>query len=520
MPSDAAASPPPPTKHLESYSGPITEYYEIGALLGTGAFSKVFRGRPLTMPTSSVALKIVDFNAFKQGATRERQKSLLEAEIQLLDTLQGSLPGHKNLAKVMAVVREGGRVCIVMEELKGKELFDRIIERNKFTELDAAQLFRTLMCALKDLHKAGVVHRDLKPENLIYADSAANSDIKITDFGLGLHLGSPDPHGDSVVGTAGYVAPEILLRRSYGPSNDVWSMGVILYILLCGYPPFHHTNNAILFELIKKGKFVFHENEWQGVSQEAKSLISHMLTVDANTRYTIDQVLDDPWLMGLAQQTNNAELTGAVSRLRTFNAKRKLRAAAMAVMVGARFSVKRRLVDIVESSPAAVFNLDQLCKLRDAFKKHANEEGKIDRTHFSTLLGELGFDGVPIDQLFRLFDATGAGQISYRAFLTHMSTLKEGSSDAAIRFCFDAYDVNGDGSLSREEVGDVLRTLLAGRVGESNDEGEDEVERKIEDIYHRLDQDGNGTIDYEEFKQGVMLDPVLIQAFLTPIKEL
>jgi len=332
---------PTQVEHLQSFHGPITDHFEIGNVLGTGAFSKVFRGKPIASPDTTVALKIVDFNGFREGPTRDRQRLLLEAEIALLDSIEGHLPNHPNLAKVTGVVREGSRVCIVMEELKGKELFDRIVERNKFTEADAAQLMRTVMMTLKDLHKSGVLHRDLKPENLIYADSSPQSNIKVTDFGLGLRLGMDDPHGNSVVGTAGYVAPEILTKRQYGPSNDVWSMGVILYILLCGY----------------RGRFQFHEKEWLGVTDAAKALILNMLKVNVEERYTVDQVLEDPWI---AANTSTAELTGAVSRLRTFNAKRKLRAAAMAVMIGARFSVKRRLVDIVEASPAAVFNIEQL----------------------------------------------------------------------------------------------------------------------------------------------------------------
>jgi len=444
--------------------------------------------------------------AFKEGPSRERQKELLEAEIALLDDIEGSLPSHRSLAKVYGVVREGSRVCIVMEELKGKELFDRIIERNRFTEADAATLMRTVMACVRDLHRVGIVHRDLKPENLIYQDSTPASEIKVTDFGLGLRVGKPDPHGHSVVGTAGYVAPEILLKRDYGPSCDVWSMGVILYILLCGYPPFHATNNAALFEQIKRGRFAFHTNEWAGVTEAAKSLISRMLTVDVSQRATVDQVLHDPWI---AANTTTTELTGAMSRLRTFNAKRKLRAAAMAVMIGARFSVKRRLVDIVEASPASVFTIEQLCKLRDAFKKHANEDGKIDREHFSRLLGELGFEALPLEQLFRLFDVAGVGQISYRAFLTQMSTLRDDQSDNAIRFCFDVYDRNGDGSLSKDEVGDVLRTMLAGREAVEDEA----VEVKIEEIFVRLDADGNGSIDFDEFKTGVLSDPILVQAF-------
>jgi Ca2+-binding EF-hand superfamily protein len=127
---------------------------------------------------------------------------------------------------------------------------------------------------------------------------------------------------------------------------------------------------------------------------------------------------------------------------------------------------------------------------------------------------------LPIDQLFRLFDVAGVGMISSRAVLTQMSMLKDDSDDHAIRFVFDVYDRNGDGSLSKEEIGSVLRTLLAGREHVELDHEDDAVERKIEEIFERLDRDGNGSVDFDEFKQGILLDPVLVEAFVSPMKRL
>lgn len=153
--------------------------------------------------------------------------------------------------------------------------------------------------AIQYLHDHDVVHRDLKPENLLFRDRSPTSDILVTDFGLAKLL------DDQIVlktacGTPNYVAPEILMQRGYGKQVDIWSLGVILFILLCGYPPFYNESDAVLFELIMKGCFKFDERYWSEVSKEAKHLISNMLVVDPVKRYDTYQILAHPWITGKA----------------------------------------------------------------------------------------------------------------------------------------------------------------------------------------------------------------------------
>jgi calcium-dependent protein kinase len=503
--------------------GPINKFYELKEKVGRGAFSVVYRAVEIAPPKRIVAVKILDFNLFQSEPERHRQQRILEGEIEILDLIEQKLGSHPNLARVFGIVRdrESLRVGIAMELLSGGELFDRIVKRTKYSEKDAAQLMRSIMIGLKGLHGIGLVHCDLKPENLIFSDPSETAQVKITDFGLSKILGKEDMHAGALVGTAQYVSPESLNKREYTQASDVWSMGVVLYILLCGYPPFYGNNNTETFQAIKRGKFEFHTKYWGHVSAEAKALVLRMLQMDPAERCTVQQVLDDPWMKG---QLEHSEFPLEVlDNLRKFNAKRKLKAAAMAVMIGSRFGLKKRLVEIVEKSPITNFNLEQLAKMKESFKKYATADNRVTRDGFAKALGELGFaaNALPTDTLFRLFDSSGEGSISYRAFLTHMSTLKD-NSDESIKFCFDIYDENGDGCLTKEELSSVLRNLLSSDPKYSGDDTskEDAITQQIEDIFARLDSDGNGTIDFQEFKNGITKDKILIQHFVQPIQDL
>ena len=514
------------------FEGPISRYYELNEKVGRGAFSIVYRAKELLAPKRIVALKIVDFNVFTSEMERARQQRILEGEIEILQAIETKLGGHRNLARVFGIVRDMDslRVGIAMEFLSGGELFDRIVKKSKYTEYDAAILIHSVMLGLKALHQLGIVHCDLKPENLIFASESEVADVKITDFGLSKMMGKEDRHAGALVGTAQYVAPECLIRREYSSSCDVWSMGVVLYILLCGYPPFYGKNNTETFSAIRRAKFEFHIKYWRTISESARKLITNMLNPDPLLRYTVKQVLEDPWIQNYVHSAANEDLMEETTlapeyldNLRKFNARRKFRAAAMAVMIGARFGLKRRLVDLVENSPVNNFNLDQLTRLRDSFKKYSLQDGRIDKKGFGKALSELGFSGIPVEQLFRLFDTGGEGSISYRAFLTHLSTLKN-NDEESIRFCFDIYDKNGDGCLSKEEVSSVLRNLFSADpqymyLGDET-EREETIKNQIEDIFARLDSDGNGTIDYEEFKAGITNEVILIQNFIKPIQDL
>ncbi|XP_071520353.1 calcium/calmodulin-dependent protein kinase type 1 isoform X1 [Panulirus ornatus] len=190
-----------------------------------------------------------------------------------------------------------------MELVTGGELFDRIVEKGSYTEKDAADLIRQVLEAVDYMHDQGVVHRDLKPENLLYFSQDEDSKIMISDFGLSKMEDSGIMA--TACGTPGYVAPEVLAQKPYGKAVDVWSIGVIAYILLCGYPPFYDENDANLFAQILKGEFEFDSPYWDEISDSAKDFIRQLMCVDVEKRYTCKQSLRHPWICGNAASDRN-----------------------------------------------------------------------------------------------------------------------------------------------------------------------------------------------------------------------
>ena len=196
-----------------------------------------------------------------------------------------------------------------MEALKGGELFDRIIAKNHYTEAEARKLTITMLKAIKYLHEQGVAHRDLKPENILLKDTSEDAEIKITDFGLS-KIFSSDLEGEvtmkTACGTPGYVAPEVLMHDVYSSQVDLWSVGVIVYILLCGFPPFYGDNDNQMFRKIKAGQYKFLSPYWDPISADAKEFVSKLLTVDWQKRMDAQQALDHRWLKdGKQASTHN-----------------------------------------------------------------------------------------------------------------------------------------------------------------------------------------------------------------------
>merc|ERR1719222_1191188 len=185
---------------------------------------------------------------------------------------------------------------LVMELVTGGELFDRIVSRGNYTEKDAASLMATLCDALNYLHGKHIVHRDLKPENLLYSSPADDAIIKVADFGLARVVSGKDMM-KTACGTPGYVAPEILKNQGYDSGAvDVWSAGVILYILLCGFPPFYEEELPALFDQILHARFDFPSPWWDNISKEAKDLVKAMLVIDPAARLTAAQVMEHPFV--------------------------------------------------------------------------------------------------------------------------------------------------------------------------------------------------------------------------------
>ncbi|XP_030049932.1 calcium/calmodulin-dependent protein kinase type 1B isoform X2 [Microcaecilia unicolor] len=210
--------------------------------------------------------------------------------------LKITLIKHQNIVTLEDIYESPTQLYLVMELVTGGELFDRIIERGYYTEKDASQLIKQVLDAVQYLHDRGIVHRDLKPENLLYATPFEDSKIMISDFGLSKIEDSGVMA--TACGTPGYVAPELLEQKPYGKAVDIWAMGVISYILLCGYPPFYDENDSELFNQILKAEYEFDSPYWDDISDSAKDFIRHLLERDPAKRLSCEQALQHPWISG------------------------------------------------------------------------------------------------------------------------------------------------------------------------------------------------------------------------------
>ncbi|NWV24697.1 KCC1G kinase, partial [Origma solitaria] len=251
--------------------------------LGSGAFSEVFLVKQKSTG-KLFALKCIK----KSPLTRD---SSLENEIAVLKKIK-----HENIVTLEDIYESTTHFYLVMQLVSGGELFDRILERGVYTEKDASLVIHQVLTAVKYLHENGIVHRDLKPENLLYLTPEENSKIMITDFGLS----KMEQNGimSTACGTPGYVAPEVLAQKPYSKAVDCWSIGVITYILLCGYPPFYEETESKLFEKIKEGYYEFESPFWDDISESAKDFIRHLLEKNPSARFTCEEALRHPWING------------------------------------------------------------------------------------------------------------------------------------------------------------------------------------------------------------------------------
>ncbi|KDR19560.1 Calcium/calmodulin-dependent protein kinase type IV [Zootermopsis nevadensis] len=222
-------------------------------------------------------------------------------------------------------------IQLILELVTGGELFERIVERGHYSERDAAEAVRQILSALQYLHAHGVVHRDLKPENLLYESEYEDSHLKLADFGLSKILRRGNLTMNTLCGTVGYCAPEILLSKEYDASVDLWSLGVVTYIMLCGFEPFwDDTGEMAVCRHIVEGEFSFPSPWWDDISDSAKNLITQLLHIEPLKRPTATEVLNHPWVRG--ETTRQNHMSSTIKRLREFNARRKFRAATHAVL--------------------------------------------------------------------------------------------------------------------------------------------------------------------------------------------
>jgi len=280
----------------------ILAKYDIANELGRGAFSVVKLGTS-KKTKEKVAIKIID----KKNVGPEYEKNL-RMETEILQKVH-----HPNIIQLKEMVDTKDKIYFVMELVTGGELFDRIVEKGSYSEDDAKELVRKIVSAVEYLHSKGIAHRDLKPENLLVKSLENDTEVKIADFGLSKII-DQEKMMQTACGTPGYVAPEVLQAEGYGDEVDMWSIGVITYILLCGFPPFYSESVPEVFEQIMKAEYDYPAEYWDEISEEAKDFINHLLVVDVKKRLTAKKALEHPWLKATKSKT---------SKLAKFQAKMK-----------------------------------------------------------------------------------------------------------------------------------------------------------------------------------------------------
>lgn len=304
----------------------IKKYYDIKDQLGTGSFAVVKRAIRKS-DQKEFAVKVIK----KQKLTPE-ELAVVHDEVEIMHKIN-----HPHCVKLFEIFETTKRLYMVMELLTGGELFDRIVSKGSFSEKEASEVIRDVTDAISYLHKEGIVHRDLKPENLLYLTKESSSPIKITDFGLAKFRAKDSIEMHTACGTPGYVAPEVLRQENYTKAVDLWSLGVILYILLCGFPPFYHPKTSELYRLIKKGEYDFPAPYWTDVSDSAKDLITKLLQVDPKKRLTAEEVLKHPWVQGSTAK-KEAFPSSHTLRLKLLQARRKLKRTVRSIMAINKFA--------------------------------------------------------------------------------------------------------------------------------------------------------------------------------------
>jgi len=277
-------------KYGKVKKGRIEEFWEIKEKLGQGSFGIVRRCIRRKDKKKEAAVKII-----RKRDLNKKELKTLDREADILTKAQ-----HKHCVQLYDIFDTKHHLYLVMELCSGGELFDAICENN-FNEKDAASLVKQITEALIYLHEKDIVHRDLKPENLLY-ESKQRKIIKLMDFGLAKALDGDDNALETRCGTLHYVAPEVLSKKPYSNACDYWSLGVVLYVLLCGYLPFYHDERAITVRLVRSGKFDFDDEEWKDISDNAKDLIRKLLELDVDKRITGPEILQHPFIKDVTKQ--------------------------------------------------------------------------------------------------------------------------------------------------------------------------------------------------------------------------
>ncbi|KAL3327254.1 hypothetical protein AABB24_037785 [Solanum stoloniferum] len=447
---------------LDSPTGTdIEATYELGRELGRGEFGVTY------LSTDKVSGDVYACKSISKKKLRTRVDiEDVRREVEIMK----HLPKHSNIVTLKDTYEDDNAVHIVMELCEGGELFDRIVARGHYTERAAAAVTRTIVEVIQMCHKHGVMHRDLKPENFLFENKKETAPLKAIDFGLSVFF-KPGERFNEIVGSPYYMAPEVL-KRDYGPEVDVWSAGVILYILLCGVPPFWAETEQGVAQAIIRSVVNFKRDPWPKVSDNAKDLVKKMLNPDPSKRLTAQEVLDHPWIQN-AKKAPNVSLGETVkARLKQFSMMNKLK--------------KRALRVIAEH-----LTVDEVAGIKEGFQlMDIGNKGKIDVNELRVGLQKLGHQ-IPesdVQILMDVGDVDKDGFLDYGEFVAISVHLRKMANEEHLKKAFDFFDKNQNGYIEIEELREAL-----------DDEIETNSEEVINAIMQDVDTDKDGRISYDEF---------------------
>lgn len=430
--------------------------YEVKTdVLGSG-YNGVVR-----MATKKGASGKFAVKAFKLTNVPKAKHEELQAEVEIFLSMD-----HPHVARLVDVYETTEALNLVMECMEGGELFDRITKAKKFNEKDAADAIWQMLLALNYIHSHGIVHRDIKLENFLY-DSKTSNHLKLIDFGFS-KVWDVNTKMHVSCGTLSYVAPEVL-QKSYTSQCDMWSLGVIVFILLVGYMPFSGQEH-VQTKLISEGKYKLKPECWATVSQKAKDLMSKLLTVDPAKRLTAQQALEDPFISNRERhsQMDDQEASGVVDALRNFGQASKFRRACMGMMAWSlsneeRAKVRQYFIEMDKTQQGTI----TLAELRSIMVEKFNVSDEETR------------------QIFQALDTNHDDEIHYSDFLAAMSSSRIALHDDLIKNAFNRFDTDNTGFISPSNLKEVLGGTLDGA--------------EIDAMIAEADFKHDGQISYAEF---------------------
>lgn len=444
----------------------FTDHYALKEQLGSGNYGTVH---------ACLHIASKDIRAVKILKKEKIQDDSFRNEIDTLKELD-----HPNILRIYESFEDAKNYYVVTEFCDGGELFEEIIEWGKFTEEDAAVLMKQILTCVNYCHKRNFVHRDLKPENILLEKDKGFDHLKICDFGTAKifdeEAGGAKARLKDSVGSPYYIAPEVL-AGSYGSKCDVWSCGVIAYIVLSGVPPFNGFSDEEIYDRIMEGKYNFDGDEWSDISDEAVDFISSLLTYEEQDRPPASEALTHKWLdaakMELTECFARKDAVSSLSNLASFNAQQKLKQATYTFIVSQLLTKNEK--EKIDSIFRAM-DVDSDGKLsRSEIKKGYKE-------HFGKAISDK-----EIEQIFSRVDSDLSGEIDYSEFVMATMNEKNLASQNRLESAFKAFDKDGNGQISPAEV----KMLLGG--GGAIDE------KQVEKIIAQVDADGDGEVSFSEF---------------------